>query len=227
MKNEMKRKRKGISYIEMMIAFTIFLIGVSVILYFFIPFFKPEYRVALNVIEKKFDENFIQKVNISKLVLNESVECANLGFSFPNTNTLIYNKSFYEIGYSNNGNAVLDANYELEFYVYEFEQSVDHKKSECEEGKVVKAAFTPKIVEEFINLEKFRSDQTYDSLKQTLIPGFNLDFNITIILDSRVISIGKPLAKTNIFSKEKFYKVLDNDEDNKKIKTAKVRFYVW
>lgn len=216
--------KRGISWVEIMVAFTIFLIGVSVIFYFFTPFFKPEYRTVLDELIKNFESNLLIEVNWSKFVINDTSNCVEFQANLVKENILIYNPTFNLLNFSiQSSNLILNASKEKEFYLLEANQVNQGPFPTCSNPKKVKAFFAPKIKDRFINLSYWTQPISYQQLKQILIPNLNFDFNLTLIIDGNWYSIGKPLAKAQVIGKEKIYRVIKN----KKIKKAKVRFYLW
>lgn len=222
MKTKKIMEKRGISYIEIFIAFGVFLIGVSLVTYFFIPFFRPEYRTALNILEKNFEKNFTIKASLINVVVNQT-GCIKFPSSISYSNSLFLNKNFENVGFEiSNGNAIIDIN-EENFYLLSSSKEINTAPPQfCFSPKEARVYYSPPVEEMFLDLNAINNAiaNNYEDLKKEMLSGIKLDFNITIVDHN---SLGLPIARLNVFTREKIYKVINNN----KIELIKVRFYVW
>ena len=221
------KSKKSVSYVEIFIAFAIFLFGVSIITYFFLPFFKPEYRTALDILEKNFENNFIARTSLIKVVVNDT-GCIKFDKydRMQKQNALFFYPNWTPINFSLINSYIILQTTEKEFFLINATTTINSgsQASGCNSPSIAKVYYSPPIEEKFILVENIQQ-QDYESLKDRLLLGFALDFNVSIFdLDDNLISsIGKPIPKTNVFGREKIYKEINNG----KINLVKVRFYVW
>ena len=219
---EGKEGKKGVSYVEIFIAFSIFLIGVSVVTYFFIPFFRPEYRNALIEIQKNFEENFMAQVDWYNVVVNETgcISITKLGGA---KNIYLLNKSLDPINFSNGGNTIILSTNTKEFYLLNSSLDLGSSNVDCPTTKLAEVSYIKIYDEKILNMTAIDNamSHNYENLRNTLLPGLNVDFNITFVDEGK--SFGKPLPSINIFSREKVYKKIEDGN----IELIKVRFYVW
>ncbi len=215
--------KKGITHVEIIVAFSIFILGLSTILYFFIPFFNPTYYSSLNTLEKNFEKKFSIETSLIKFVVNETGSITFI--KHPNmseTNSLIFNKDFEPIDFSiQDNNITANVNENELFLLISNEEINNRSQLTIENPKPSNVYYSFPIKEIFINVSKFEQDYNYEDLKREM--GIVSNFNITLIDESNFYSIGKPIPKINVFAKEKLYKIIKD----KKIKYVKVRFYVW
>jgi hypothetical protein len=213
----MAKQKRGISYVEIFIAFSIFLIGLSIIAYFFIPFFRPEYRNALNEMQKRFEENFMARVDWYSVVVNDS-GCINIKKLQGAENIYFFYKNLTAVNFGISNGITLDVA-EKELYMLNSSLDLGSSIVSCN-AKPAEATYIKIYDEKILNetaITYVSSD--YQTLRNMLLPGFNVDFNITVGKQS----FGKPLPSINIFAKEKVYKKIKNGQ----IDYVKVRFYVW
>lgn len=222
-------KRKGISYIEIMIAFMIFIFGISMIAYFFMPYFKPEYYGAVNLIEKNFERKALAKASLVKVVINKTgcVEF-NKFDGMVERKSLFFDNNFNQIAFSITGDKVTMNAQNKEMYLINSSMDINNNNGNsqsCNNTEGASVYYSPSVKEKIINLSFFSQDIDYKILKNELIGDYNFDFNITLVnmTNDYVGSIGLPLPKTNIFSKEKIYKAIHDG----KIFYFKVRYYIW
>ncbi|MEM4647807.1 MAG: hypothetical protein QXO12_00640 [Candidatus Pacearchaeota archaeon] len=216
--------KKAVSYVEVLIAFSIFLFGISILFFIFSPYFRPEYLTSLNIIEKNFDRNFAKEIFIIKAVVNQT-GCIKFktykNFNF--SNILLFNKNWENLNYDFNDNKIILNYNENEFFLLVSNETINYNTNpQCDNAYDVEIYYSPPISEKFI-LDI--SDYDYENLKNILIPGLKNDFNISIYdFDGKMVgSFGMPIPKTNIFAKQKIYKKLENNQ----IKFVKVIFYIW
>jgi hypothetical protein len=212
----MAKQKRGISYVEIFIAFSIFLIGLSIIAYFFIPFFRPEYRNALNEMQKRFEENFMARVDWYSVVVNDS-GCINIKKLQGAENIYFFYKNLTAVNFSISNSITLDVA-EKELYMLNSSLDLGSSIVSCN-AKPAEATYIKIYDEKILNESAINAHADYQTLRNMLLPGFNVDFNITI----GEKSFGKPLPSINIFAKEKVYKKIKNGQ----IDYVKVRFYVW
>lgn len=212
---------KGISYVEIIIAFSVFLLGIALIGYFFIPFFRPELRTALDLMEERFEKDFTMNVSFITVVVNKT-GCIN--FTRPGlTDFMFLNSSFEAMAFDVTSNKiVLNSNEQIFYLLNGISSSLDG--SGCSSSNEAKVYFSPAREERLLNMSALQQAQqeTYGWLRDKLLPGLKLDFNITLY-DGQQASIGKSVPSLNVFAREKAYKALIAN----KIETVKVRFYVW
>jgi hypothetical protein len=215
----MAKQKRGISYVEIFIAFSIFLIGLSVVAYFFIPFFRPEYRNALNEMQKRFEENFMARVDWYSVVVNDS-GCINITKLQEAKNIYFFYKNLTAVNFSISNGITLDVA-EKELYMLNSSLDLGSSSVSCN-AKPAEATYIKIYDEKILNesaINAYTTSLDYQTLRNMLLPGFNVDFNITVGGQS----FGKPLPSINIFAKEKVYKKIKDGQ----IDYVKVRFYVW
>lgn len=221
-------EKKGVSYVEVIVAFSIFLFGISILLFIFYPYFRPTYLTALDMIEKNFDKNFAKNIQIVKVIINKTdqTDCVKFKIykNFDKSNILIFNLNWEKIDFNVADNNVVLSSNEKEFFLLVSDDVINlDENPPCNAPTEANVYYSPPISEKFIL--NINNEFTYEQLKDILLPGLNNDFNITIYDTggNLIMSFGKPLPRTNIFAKQRIYKRLENN----KINIVKVVFYIW
>jgi hypothetical protein len=212
--------KKAITHVEIIVAFSIFVLGISTLLYFFIPFFRPTQYASLNTLEKNFEKNFLIEANLMRFVVNQTGIISFKAYpGIDQEHSLIFNTNFQPVNFSiDNGNITMDATEPNFFLLVSSEKINEQQGFDFENPSPASVYYGFPIKEFFVNLSKF--NQPYEDIKSQLAA---TDFNVTLTYDNNFYSIGKPIPKINVFAKEKIYKIIENKE----IKYVKVRFYVW
>jgi hypothetical protein len=211
--------KKAITHVEIIVAFSIFVLGISTLLYFFIPFFRPTQYASLNTLEKNFEKNFLIEANLIRFVVNQTGTISFKAYpGIDQEHSLIFNTNFQPVNFSiDNGNITMDATEPNFFLLVSSEKINEQQGFDFENPSPASVYYGFPIKEFFVNLSKF--NQPYEDKSQLAAT----DFNVTLTYDNNFYSIGKPIPKINVFAKEKIYKIIENKE----IKYVKVRFYVW
>ena len=221
-KRKKGKRKRGITHVEIIFAFAIFILGISTILYFFIPFFRPTYYASLDTLEKKFEKDFFIEAELIRLVVNQTGEIKFKAYNgITETNSIIFNKNFIPVDFYINDNYIVMNTDEKELFVLKANAEINSKSNlYIDNPTEVNVYYSFPINEIFVNLSKFQEAYDYESLKRNL--GMVSDFNITLANDV-VYTIGKPIPRVNVFAREKVYKIIED----KKIKYVTARFYVW
>lgn len=234
----MMKTKKGVSHVEMMISFAIFISFVVFILVVFKPL-KIFSESSLDVAEARIIDYVSTNLTVSSLILNSTFsatatpgECFYLNFSLPNT-IIMKDENSDIISASKIGKAVYFG-YSDRFYKIYSSEELEEKSldiSSCqnleEENYMIGVTRAYRKIsysklEDFF--QKYNNYDNYQQLKQTL--GLTNDFNIFVKSDSEVIFKGEKYKPRTIeiIAKDISIEILD---ENASLNPAIMNIQVW